>query len=88
VPINPFLSDIQKIKKYMKHNNHSSCQYYLGFIHEAIYDLDETSWLSTKEQQTWAAGSLTELSGYYTDAKEVFTILSYNGMNDDINHNK
>lgn len=84
--INPFFSDIQKAKNYLKRKNYNNCQYYLGFIHEVEYSLKEISWLTVKQQRTWAAGCLTELSGFYNEDKEVFTILSHNEMNDDLNH--
>lgn len=84
--INPFESDIRKIKNYLKQKNHIHCQYYLGFIHEAEYSMKEIAWLTIKQQKTWAAGFLTELSGFYNEDKEVFTILSHNEMNEDLNH--
>jgi len=86
VPINPFLDDIDKMKMYLKRKDSNQCQYYLGFIHEAEYDLEETSWLKPKQQKTWAKGNLTELSGFYNEDKIVFTNLSYNDMNEDLNN--
>ncbi|GAB7057452.1 MULTISPECIES: hypothetical protein [unclassified Paenibacillus] len=67
VPINPFREDINKVKTYLKRKEHPQCQYYLGFIHETEYELEETSWLSPKEQATWAKGKLTELSAFYNE---------------------
>lgn len=85
VPIKPFIDDIQKIKRYLKRKDYVNCQYYLGFIHEAEYDLEETAWLSSREQSTWAKGNLTELSGFYNEEKIIFTISSYNDINHDLN---
>ncbi|MWV43369.1 hypothetical protein GRF59_06955 [Paenibacillus sp. HJL G12] len=86
VPIDPFFGDIQKIKSYLKRNDYVNCQYYLGFIHETEYRLEETSWLNTREQKTWASGSLTELSGFYNEDKIIFTNISYNHLNADLNN--
>lgn len=60
-------------------------QYYLGFIHEEEYSLVELSWLTEEEQCTWAAGSLTEFSGFYSGGAKVFTTMSYNNLNEDLN---
>lgn len=84
-PIIPFLQDIEKTRRYLKRQGMKDCQYYLGFIHEEEYSLEETSWLTEKEQRTWAAGSLTELSGFYCGGGRVFTIMSYNNMNEHLN---
>lgn len=85
-PITPFLMDIQKTRRYLKKQGMKDSQYYLGFIHEEEYSLAELSWLTEEEQCTWAAGSLTELSGFYSGGAKVFTIMSYNNLNDDLNY--
>lgn len=85
VSVDPFYLDIAKIKTYLKRKDYMNCQYYLGFIHETEYSLEETSWLNKRQQETWAKGSLTELSGFYNDDHPVFTVVSHNDMNHDLN---
>ncbi|MFF2483763.1 hypothetical protein [Paenibacillus sp. NPDC058071] len=84
--ITPFLDDIQKMRRYLKRKGMQDCQYYLGFIHEEEYGLEETSWLTEREKNSWAAGKLTELSGFYNRGTCVFTVISYNNLNEDLNH--
>lgn len=78
--------DVEKVLGLMKGKEFSGCQFYLGFIHEGEFDAKEKSWLY-KWQQVRAAGKLTELSAcYYTNREDMrYTVVSYNGMNEDLN---
>jgi hypothetical protein len=83
--IQPFEDDIQKIKKYVDMKPNDDTQYYLAFVHEAEYEFnEEDSWL-TAEQQEWAKGRLTELSGNYIEGQDEISwqVLSHNGFNPD-----
>ncbi|MBU5314485.1 hypothetical protein KQI38_20890 [Tissierella carlieri] len=86
VHIDPFISDVEKSIKYIKDKELEECQFYLGFIHEGEFDIKEISWLQNKKQERLAQGRLTELSAcYYTGRDEmVYTIVSYNDMNKDL----
>lgn len=78
----PFESDIEKIKQYLEMKPLDQCQFYLAFIHEAVYDFaNERSWL-TKEQKEWASRRVTELSGYYEDnfSNMVWEVISTDGI--------
>jgi len=83
--IDPFIKDILKTKKYLRRKKYRNCQFYLGFIHETEYELEESSWLTLRQQNSWAKGKITELSGFINEDKPVFTIVSYNNLNKDIN---
>ena len=86
VPIEPFISDVEKSIKYIKDKELEGCQFYLGFIHEGDFGIAETSWLQNKKQERLVQGRLTELSAcYYTGQDEIaYTIVSYNDMNKDL----
>lgn len=83
-----FLHDVHKVLKLFKKKGLRDCQFYLGFIHEYGYEPDEDSWLSARQQHR-ASGRLTELSAcHYTGQKGLrFTVVSHNGMNDELNDN-
>lgn len=80
---NPFLQDVEKVKKYIGLKSYMTCQFYLGFIHETEYSIEETSWLSKKQQESWATGRLTELSAFYEveSGKFDMKVISYNKLN-------
>lgn len=86
VPIDPFLSDIEKSLKYIKDKELVGTQFYLGFIHEGEFATGEISWLQDKEQERLAQGRLTELSAAYYEGEDemLYTIISYNGLNEDL----
>lgn len=86
VPIDPFLSDIDKTLKYIKDRSLEGAQFYLGFIHEGEFTTGEVSWLQDKEQKRLAQGRLTELSAAYYEGEDemLYTIISYNGLNEDL----
>lgn len=86
VPVNPFIADVEKSIKYIKDKALEGCQFYLGFIHEGEFDVEEKSWLQSKKQAKLAQGRLTELSACYYEGQDemVYTIISYNNMNKDL----
>lgn len=88
VPIDCFIRDVEKTIKYVKDKELADCQFYLGFIHEGEFDASEISWLQNKYQEKLMIGRVTELSAcYYTGLDEmVYTAISYNDMNTDLNH--
>ncbi|MGG2199593.1 MULTISPECIES: hypothetical protein [Paenibacillus] len=67
--IDPFNKDIKETQKYLNKKKYRNGQFYLGFIHEAEYPLAQASWLTKRQQNSWARGKLTELSGFYNDDK-------------------
>jgi hypothetical protein len=81
--IEPFYSDINKIKRCAKRKCFEETQFYLGFIHETSYSLEEVAWIDRKKEK-WLNGNVTELSGFYLDTEEKFvaTITSYNNLNE------
>lgn len=87
VSIDPFVSDVDKMVKYIKDKELEGCQFYLGFIHEGEFDRREISWIQNKKQEKLVQGRLTELSAcYYTNQDEmIYTIISYNDINKDLN---
>lgn len=88
VPVDCFIKDVEKTIEYIKDKDLVDCQFYLGFIHEGEFAKNETSWLQNKKQERLAMGRLTELSAcYYTGFDDmVFTVISYNDMNTDLNY--
>ena len=86
VPIDPFISDVEKSIKYIRDKDLKEIQFYLGFIHEGEFATSEISWLENKKQERMVQGRLTELSAcYYEDKDEmIYTIISYNDMNKDL----
>lgn len=82
----PFQHDVHKALSLIKKKGLRDCQFYLGFIHEYGYEPGMESWLTVREQDR-ASGRLTELSAcHYTDREDLrFTVVSYNGMNGDLN---
>jgi len=74
----PFYSDVQKVKKYIETNKFENCRFYLGFIHEQVHEKNET-WLTKKEQTTWARGKVSELVANYSPENEemIFNIATY-----------
>ena len=84
---NPFLQDVNKVKKYIGLKSYMTCQFYLGFIHETEYSIEETSWLSKKQQESWAIGRLTELSAFYEEefGNMEMKVISYNKWNSELN---
>lgn len=86
VPIAPFVSDVEKSIKYIKDRELDGCQFYLGFIHEGEFAMEEISWLENKQQERLVQGRLTELSACYYEGQDemVYTIISYNDMNKDL----
>lgn len=83
----PFLLDIEKVKYYMGLRSYKECQFYLGFIHETEYSIQETSWLSKRQQGSWANGRLTELSAFTEAESGKFDtkVISYNKLNTRLN---
>lgn len=83
--VSPFNQDVLKIQKYIEYNPDASTQYYLAFIHEVVYGInDGDSWLSARQKKI-ATGKLTELSGYFQEGKDemIWQVLSHNKMNID-----
>lgn len=87
VPIDPFLSDVKKTIKYIKDRELGGCQFYLVFIHEGEFNIEEKSWIQNKKQKKLVQGRLTELSACYYEGQDemTYTIISYNDMNKDLN---
>jgi hypothetical protein len=87
--IDSFLEDIEKVKYYIGLRSYNKCQFYLGFIHETEYSIEEASWLNGRQQGSWANGRLTELSAFIEEESESgkmdMKIISYNKMNPDLN---
>lgn len=83
----PFLKDVEKVRKYIRLRSFQQCQFYLGFIHETDYSVQETSWLSKRQQESWANGRLTELSAFTETESGKFDvkIISYNKLNSEFN---
>lgn len=81
--LDPFLQDVEKVKRYIGLKSYMTCQFYLGFIHETEYSIEETSWLSKRQQKSWAAGRLTELSAFYEveSGKFDMKVITYNNLN-------
>lgn len=88
VPIDYFIKDVEKTIEYIKDKDLEDCQFYLGFIHEGEFAVNETSWLQNKKQERLVMGRLTELSAcYYTGLDDMlYTVISYNDMNNDLNY--
>ena len=82
-----FFKDVEKVKKYISLKGYLKCQFYLGFIHETEYSLEETSWLSKRQQASWAIGRLTELSAFYEEesGNMEMKVISYNKLNSELN---
>lgn len=85
--VDPFFKDVDKVKKYIRLKSYLSCQFYLGFIHETEYTTEEASWLSKRQQESWAVGRLTELSAFHEVETGYFDmkIISYNKLNQELN---
>jgi hypothetical protein len=63
-------------------------QFYLGFIHETNYLTCEASWLTLRQQRSWAQGKVTELVAFINDNGVLTSsILSYNGLDPELNSN-
>ena len=79
-----FHDDIGKMKKYIKGLKSYQPLLYTGFIHEQDHPASDISWISTKEQSTWAKGRLCELNGNRNEgtAEFEFTVISHNGLNE------
>lgn len=60
-----FISDVYKMKSYVKSGKLDVCQFYLGFIYEGEYDYTDASWLHNSQSRNWAKDRLTELTAHY-----------------------
>lgn len=65
----PFIADMHKLRAYSE--QYPDCMLYAGFVQDAYYD-DAVSWLPADSANTWAAGRLTELIGYWDESTDAF----------------
>lgn len=87
----PFLSDVKKARSYIKSKlpKAEDCQLYLGFIHEASYNENNTWWLNKRQRESWASSRLSEMFAFYNIDKNNYfetRVVSHNGLNNDLNH--
>jgi hypothetical protein len=82
------MSDIDKIKTYIRKYKMVNCQMYLGFMHEYSYSISEMKWLNKRASLTWAKDKVTELTANKFDElgdDMKFLVYSYNNFNDSLN---
>jgi hypothetical protein len=81
-----FHDDIEKMRKYVKGLKSNKPLLYTGFIHEQDHPVKETSWISTKDQSTWAKGRLCELNANRNEGTSEFefTVISHNELNEEL----
>jgi hypothetical protein len=79
LPDAPFLKDINKVKGYINNAHYPTGKYYLAFIHEVDFVLEEEyRWLKESDL-VWAQNKVVELNGYFREGKEeaLWEVISY-----------
>lgn len=86
--INYIYTDVEKIKEYKKIKDLENCQFYLGFLNEAIYT-ERQYWLDKRQTNNWAKNCVTELDACkyenYRNGEMAFSVYSYNSFNPGLN---
>ena len=79
------LRDFEKMRIYQRKNRclDEHCQFYVAAITPG--EFSRPAWLDKRQTNHWAKGWVTELNAHMPNGKMQFDIISYNGMNLELN---
>ncbi|MBQ9853331.1 MAG: hypothetical protein IJO37_10525 [Ruminiclostridium sp.] len=79
------LRDYEKMRIYLRKGRclDEKCQFYVATITPG--EFSRPAWLDKRQTNYWAKGRVTELNAYMPDGEMKFDIISYNGMNLELN---